>query len=223
MRGMPKFIKPLIVIILAVGVAAGAAVFLSRGTDKQPAEAANIPEDAEFKGGGGHFRGPVGAEKAELTLVEFGDYQCPSCGAFHPFVQEVLHRYPQVRLEFHHYPLISVHPNALAAAKAAEAAGEQGHYWEMHDALFEYQPQWSGAPDPKVFFSAMANRIGINGAILLQTMESPAIQQRILEDVQRGDDAKVDATPTFYINGKKVPVSLSMEDFTRVIESHLHK
>src|SRR5262245_57057365 len=155
---MPKFIKPLIVIILAVGVAAGAAAYLSRQPDAVASETDSAPIKADIKSGG-RFRGP---EDAKVTLVEFGDYQCPSCAAYHPFVKEILNRYPkQVRLEFHHFPLITIHPNSMAAAKAAEAAGEQGHYWEMHDALFEYQAQWADSPDPKPIFAAIANRIGI--------------------------------------------------------------
>ncbi len=219
MWGMSKAMKPVIVIILAVAVAAGAAVFLSREPEA-PSETNAAPLTVEIKGGG-HFRGP---ENAEVTLVEFGDYQCPSCGAYHPFVQEILNRYPkQVRLEFHQFPLISIHPNAMAAAKAAEAAGEQGHYWEMHDLLFEHQAQWSTQPDPKPYFAAMANRIGINGTILVQNMESPRLVQRILDDVERGNQAKIPATPTFLINGQQVPIKASVEDFVQVIEAHLHK
>jgi protein-disulfide isomerase len=219
---MSKAIKPFIVIVLAVGVAAGAAVILSRGSD-QPAETGAAPAHADIKGGG-RFRGPLSGEKAEVTLVEFGDYQCPSCGAYHPFVKEILNRYPtQLRLEFHHFPLISIHPNSMAASKAAEAAGEQGHYWEMHDALFEYQAQWAGSPDPRPIFAALANRIGINGNILVQTMESPQIQERILKDVERGDNAKVDSVPAFYIDGERQHIKLSMEDFVQVVEAHLHK
>ena len=86
---MPKLMKPLIVIVLAVGVAAGAAVFLSRNAVSSPENPATPAHD-EIKGGG-HLRGP---ETAQLTLVEFGDYQCPSCGAYHPFVKEILNRYP---------------------------------------------------------------------------------------------------------------------------------
>jgi protein-disulfide isomerase len=219
MRGMPKAVKPVIVIILAVAIAAGAAVFLSRQPD-QPPETNTAPLKPDFKGGG-HFRGP---ENAELTLVEFGDYQCPSCGAYHPFVKEILNRYPkQVRLEFHHFPLISIHPNSMAASKAAEAAGEQGHYWEMHDALFEYQTQWSDKPDPKPIFAAIANRIGINGTILVQRMDAPEFQQRILQDVERGNKANIQAVPTFFINGQEVHIKLGMEDFVQVIEANLHK
>ena len=217
--GMPKFIKPLIVIILAVAVAAGAAAFLSKQPD-EVSKAATTPLKADIKGGG-HFRGP---EDAKLTLVEFGDYQCPSCGAYHPFVKEILNRYPkQVRLEFHHFPLITIHPNSMAASKAVEAAGEQGHYWEMHDALFEYQTQWASQTDPKPVFAALANRIGINGTILVQTMESPRLQERILNDVAQGDRAKIQAVPTFLIDGEQVHIKLSMEDFVQVVEANLRK
>jgi protein-disulfide isomerase len=216
---MPKFVKPVIIIILAVAVAAGAAVFLSRQSEEAAGSDAK-PLTADIKGGG-HFRGP---ETADVTLVEFGDYQCPSCGAYHPFVKEILNRYPkQVRLEFHHFPLISIHPNSMAASKAAEAAGEQGHYWEMHDALFEYQSQWAAAPDPKPIFAALANRIGINGTILVQTMDSPRLQERVLQDVQRGDQVTIQAVPTFFINGQQVHIKLSVEDFVQVIEAHLRK
>jgi protein-disulfide isomerase len=216
---MPKFMKPVIVIILAVGVAAGAAVFLSRGSD-QPTEASTTPDHVNIKEGG-HIRGP---QKAQLTLIEFGDYQCPSCGAYHPVVKEILNRYPQqLKLEFHHFPLIQIHPNSFAAAKAVEAAGEQNHYWEMHDALFEYQAQWADKPDPKPVFEAIANRVGINGAILVQTMDSPAIQARILKDIERGQDVKIEAVPTFFLNGERLHVSLSIDDFVQTIEAHLHK
>jgi protein-disulfide isomerase len=217
---MPKIIKPVIVIILVVAVAAGAAVFLNRQPDETIAATNTKKAVADIKGGI-HFRGP---EDAQVTLVEFGDYQCPSCAAYHPFVKEILNRYPkQVRLEFHHFPLISIHPNSMAASKAAEAAGEQGHYWEMHDALFEYQSQWAAAPDPKPIFAALANRIGINGTILVQTMDSPRLQERVLQDVQRGDQVTIQAVPTFFINGQQVHIKLSVEDFVQVIEAHLRK
>src|SRR5215472_14034222 len=118
---MKKVLKPVIVIVILIGVGAAAAVYFSRAADK-PAAVALIPTNVDLKGGG-HFRGP---ENAQVTLVEFGDYECPSCGAYHPFVKEILSRYPdKLRLEFHHFPLIGVHPNAMLGAMAAEAAGEQ--------------------------------------------------------------------------------------------------
>ncbi len=219
MIGMLKVVKPLAVIILAVVIAAGAAYFLSRRSE-EPTASADSTARVDISGGG-HFRGP---EKAQLTLVEFGDYQCPSCGAHHPLVQEILHRFPDVRLEFHHYPLISIHPNAMAAAKAAEAAGEQGHYWEMHDMLFEHQQDWAPKPDVRPEFVAMAIRLGLNVNTFMQAMESPKIQDRILQDVDRAQVLKIDAVPTFFINGERIHVyNLSIEDFAKAIEEHRHK
>src|SRR5687767_12996202 len=156
---MSKAVKPLIIIVLAVLVAGAAAFYFSRQTD-QAATTTGSSSASLTNTGGGHFRGP---ENAKITLVEFGDYQCPSCKAFHPVVQELLTRYPQqVRLEFHHYPLISIHPNAMAASLAAEAAGEQGRYWEMHDLIFELQDEWSRKPNAEPDFVAMATRLGLD-------------------------------------------------------------
>ena len=216
---MPKPMKPLIVIVLAVLVAAGAAVFLSRSTD-QAADNGSIASHVEIKGGG-HLRGP---EKAQLTLVEFGDYQCPSCGAYHPFVKEVMSRYPEkVRLEFHHYPLISIHPNSMGAAMAAEAAGEQGHYWEMHDALFEHQQEWAGSANAEPLFVNLAGHLGLDTNKFMQSLHSPVLQDRILKDVARAQDLHIQAVPTFFINGEQAHIKLSMEDFVQVIEDHLRK
>src|SRR5262245_29239277 len=222
MWGMSKVIKPLIVIVLAVGVAAGAAVYLSRGSDER-ANTSDAPTRVDIKGGG-HLRGPLQGGEAEVTLVEFGDYQCPSCGAYHPFVKEILKRYPkQLRLEFHHYPLISIHPNSMAASMAAEAAGDQGHYWEMHDALFESQNGWATTPNPEPIFTALATRIGLNVSVFTQALRSPELQQRVLKDVERAQAAKVEAVPTFFISGDRQHIKLSMEDFVQTIEAHLRK
>jgi protein-disulfide isomerase len=216
---MSKTLKPLIVIIIAVAVAAGAAVYLSRQPD-QPTETAATATHVDIKGGG-HFRGP---ENAAVTLVEFGDYQCPSCGAYHPLVKEILNRYPQqLRLEFHHFPLVTIHPNTMLASQAVEAAGEQGKYWEMHDAVFEHQMEWAGSPNPEPVFIALASGIGLDINKFMQSLRSPEVQTRILKDVERGQEAKVEAVPTFFINGEQIHVRLSMEDFVQAIESHLHK
>ena len=221
---MSKVVKPLSVIVLTVAVAAGAARFLSR----QPDEPAEAPPSSvsEFKNtGGGQIKGPLDRDSsAKITLVEFGDYQCPSCGAYFPLVNEVLARYPkEVRLEFHHYPLISIHPNAMAAAKAVEAAGEQGKYWEMHDLIFEYQPVWSQRENPEPDFLAMAARIGLNQNAFMQAMRAPAAEQRILQDVVRAREANVEAVPTFFIDGRQVHPKLSIDDFSRIIDEHLNK
>jgi protein-disulfide isomerase len=216
---MSNAAKPLIVIVLAVAIAAGAGVYLSRQPETVPESAAAPSLDPG--GGGGNFRGP---ETAEITLVEFGDYQCPSCRAYHPVVQELLSRYPdKVRLEFHHYPLISIHPNALTASMAVEAAGEQGKYWEMHDMVFEFQPQWSPSSNPEGEFLAMANRIGLDSNKFMQALRSPEIRDRVLKDVVRAREANIEAVPTFFIDGEMIHVPLSIKAFVDVVEARLKK
>ncbi|HYR86630.1 MAG TPA: thioredoxin domain-containing protein [Terriglobia bacterium] len=205
-------------IILAVGVAAAAAVYLSR--EPEPVTETSAASTLNTKGGG-HFRGP---ENAAVTLVEFGDYQCPSCKAFAPVVQELLNRYPQqVRLEFHHYPLISIHPNSMAASIAAEAAGEQGKYWEMHDQIFEYQDQWAPSPNPEPEFLAMASRIGLNANAFMQSVRSPQLRDRILQDVVRAREANIEAVPTFFIDGQQVHLPLSVNAFVDAVQARLKK
>src|SRR5436309_1366230 len=134
---MSKIGKPLIIIVLALAVAGGAALYMSKQTAQAPDTASStgsVPTSA------GRLRGP---QNARITLVEFGDYQCPRCGYFAPIVDEMLHRYPKdVRLEFHHFPLIQIHRWAMPAALAAEAAADQGKFWEMHDMLYANQDKW---------------------------------------------------------------------------------
>jgi len=216
---MSKAVKPLIIIVLAVVVAGAAAVYFSRQSEEAATTAEGSPSPSLQTTGGGHFRGP---ENARITLVEFGDYQCPSCKAFHPVVQELLPRYPQqVRLEFHHYPLISIHPNSMAASLAVEAAGEQGRYWEMHDLVFELQDEWSKDPNAEPAFLAMATRLGLNQNAFMQAMRSPQLQDRILQDVIRAREGQVEAVPTFFIDGKRISVPLSITALVDIIEMHL--
>ena len=215
---MKKTLKPVIVIMILVGVGAAAAVYFSRTTDK-PAKTAPIPANTAIKGGG-HFRGP---ENAQVTLVEFGDYQCPTCGFYHPLVQEILGRYPdKVRLEFHHFPLVQ-HRNALLAAMAAEAAGEQNHFWEMHDALYRNQNVWVDDSQPEWYMLVLAMQLGLDSNRLMQALRSPDTRDRVLQDVARASQLQLNETPTFMIDGQRVFIKPKIEDFVQVIEAHLHK
>ena len=211
--------KPVIVIVLFVALAAGIAVYLSNQTSASGG-AANASQNAalEKNSGGGHIRGKA---SAAVTLVEFGDYQCPSCGYYYPMVEELLSRYPdRVKLEFHHYPLIQMHAHALAAAMAAEAAGEQGKYWEMHDKLYQHQPEWSMLPNPETQFLAYAGDIGLNANQFMRSVKSLDVEKRILEDIQRGSNAKVEGTPTFFINGRSLnPLPRGVDEFAVIIDS----
>ena len=235
---MNKKLKPLIVILVAIAVAAGAAMLLSRqetatsesqasaAISQQPLSSPGSSADPNFLpqswpgGKGGRVRG---SESAPVTIVEFGDYQCPSCGGFHPVIKELLKREgDNLKFEFHHFPLIQIHANALAASKAAEAAGEQGKYWEMNDALYINQSQWSALPNVEAEFASYAARLGMDPNRFLQSFRSPEIEARVLADVERGRSAQVDATPTFFVNGQRIwELPQSVEEFQKIVQSHL--
>jgi protein-disulfide isomerase len=230
---MNKMLKPLIVIVVAIAVAAGAAIFMSREeAASSPSESAAAPQS--FTGTslptgdpnvlpaasaqGGH---QLGNPTAPVTLVEFGDYQCPSCGGFHPVVKELMRREgDNLKFEFHHFPLIQIHANALPASKAAEAAGEQGKYWEMNDLLFAYQTRWSAAPNVEQEFSAYAAQLGLDVNKFMQAYRSPEVESRVLQDVQRGQAAQVDGTPTFFVNGQRIwELPQGLDEFQQIIRS----
>ena len=213
------------IIVIAIIAAGGAALFMSKQstpsaeTPSASASSSASPSPTALAGGG-QSRGP---KDAPVTLVEFGDYQCPSCGFFAPLVLEVLKRYPtQVRLEFHHFPLISIHQWAMPAALAAEAAGEQGKFWEMHDLIYENQAKWSRLPNPESEFLVFAGRLGLNANLFMQAMRSPDTQQRILQDVVRAQEMKVNETPTFFINGQKLATRpANADEFSRLIQDKI--
>lgn len=217
---MVKMIKPLIVIAVAVAVAIALAVFLSRESSTSTSASSMPSGSLDFSGG--RVRGPA---DAPVKLIEFGDYQCPSCGFYAPIVLEILRRYPnQVQLEFRHYPIVNIHQWAMPAAMAAEAAGDQGKFWEMHDLLYQNQEKWSRSPNAESEFLSYAAQLALNINQFMQGTRSPSVQQRIMKDVTFAVENKVDATPTFFINGEKVRTNpRNASEFSKLIEAELAK
>lgn len=140
-----------------------------------------------------HVLGPA---TAPVTLVEYGDFQCPYCGAAHPVVREVRRRLgDELRFAFRHFPLANVHPNAEPAAEAAEAAGAQGKFWEMHDLLFEHQDLL----DAESLLS-YAGILGLDMHRFVLELSQGIHMPRVREDFQSGVRSGVNGTPTFFIN-----------------------
>jgi protein-disulfide isomerase len=141
----------------------------------------------------------LGPENAPITLIEYGDFECPYCGQAHQVLQDLLEESgPQVRFVFRHFPLIQIHPNAEVAALAAEAAGEQGRFWEMHDALYENQ---AALEDEDLL--QYAQDVGLDLAEFDESLGSPRHLTRIRQDFMSGVRSGVNGTPTFFINGKR--------------------
>ena len=139
----------------------------------------------------------IGPEKAVVTLVEYGDYECPYCGQAYPVVDQLLDMYRDVlRLAYRHFPLTTVHPHAQRAAEAAEAAGAQGQFWEMHSMLYENQD----ALDEESLLE-YAGDLGLSVEQFASELAEHRHAPKIQEDVASGIRSGVNGTPTFFING----------------------
>lgn len=147
-----------------------------------------------------------GKKDSKVVLIEYGDYQCPGCGSAAPTVKKLSEKYKdQIAFVFRNFPIASKHPNARAAASAAEAAGLQGKFWEMHNILYENQAAWErlSTADRGPAFVSYAKQIGLNEERFKTDMESTSVSNKINFDQAVGKKAGADATPTFILNGKK--------------------
>lgn len=150
----------------------------------------------------------LGPEGAPVVLEEFGDYQCPPCREVFPEVEALKREYgDRLRFVFRHYPLTRIHPHALLAAHAAEAAGAQGRFWEMHRALYENQSGWSPTPDPRPLFETYARQTGLDAERFRRDLGGREGDSRVVADHARARSLGVESTPTFFLNGRKLPPS----------------
>lgn len=161
-----------------------------------------------------------GEASAQVTLIEYTDFQCPACGAYYPIIEQLEKEMAgTLRVVIRHYPLIQIHKNALPSARAVEAAGRQGKFWEMYGLLFANQAEWSAAEDPlKSIFPAYASRIGMDAEKFRQDMADPTLDDKINADRETGNSLKVAGTPSFFLNGKKLENPSSLEEFKKALE-----
>jgi protein-disulfide isomerase len=156
-----------------------------------------------------------GAADAPVTLLEYGDYECPYCGRAYPIIKEVQRRLGRrLRFAFRNFPLAEAHPHAEHAAEAAEAAGNQGKYWEMHDALFEHQ---QALGDPYLLQYAAA--IGLDADRFEQELSSHIHARHVRADFLGGIRSGVNGTPTFFINDVRHDEAWDIDTLVRAIES----
>jgi protein-disulfide isomerase len=159
-----------------------------------------------------HLRGPA---DAPITLVEYGDFECPFCGMAYPAVKELQRRLGgRLRFVYRHFPGIHEHPHAHLAAEAAEAAGAQGRFWEMHDLLFEHQSALE--LDDVLGYAA---RSGLDTDRFRGELETHAYHDRVYEDVRSAVHSGVHGTPTFFINGVRHEGRWETDELLGVIEA----
>lgn len=161
-----------------------------------------------------------GAQTGSVTMVEFGDFQCPACGAYEPIVRKVVADNPNtLKIVFRHFPLTTIHQNALLAAKASEAASLQGKFWEMHDMLYDHQTDWSGSLDARDLFVSYAKQLNLDQVKFSNDLNSKAIEDKILAEYKEGVNLGVNSTPSFFINGVLIKNPQSLEAFESLIKN----
>jgi protein-disulfide isomerase len=165
-----------------------------------------------------------GGSSAKVTLDEYGDYQCPPCGALYPELKILEKDYgDQVRFVFHQFPL-SIHKHAEEAAHAAEAAALQNHFWEMHDMLYQNQQSWSIAEDVRPVFLQYARMLNLDVAKFEHDLDSPDVTERVKIDMERGASQGVQGTPTLFINGRQLkPEMMTDEGLRKALDYMLGK
>jgi protein-disulfide isomerase len=202
-----KSALPFIIIggVLVAAIGGGALLFRSsKRTAATPPKTTPSPAAALAGAKPPHVKG---SESAPVVIEEFGDFQCPPCGMFYPQLKRLEADYgpDKLRIVFREFPLPQIHKHAVIAAYAAEAAGFQGHFWEMYDKLYSDQATWSKAPDPRIFFLDYARDIGLDLQRFVQDAGGSEADSRVMLDRQRGISLGVVGTPSIFVNGRMLP------------------
>lgn len=201
-----------------VGIAVGASVFGMVWAVRQ------APRST-----GGNLSNPVssadwikGDASAKVVLVEYSDFQCPACGQYFPVLKKLQDDFAgKIAFAYRHFPLKQAHIYAELAARAAEAAGRQGKFWEMHDMIFVNQSTWSAAPDARGLFVQYAGALGLDLARFTADLNDPENIKKVEGQFRSGLRSGVNGTPTFFINGKKIESPRSYDAFKSAIAAAL--
>lgn len=195
----------------------------------------NKSDTGSKKNNGQPSHNVMGKLDSHVTLQEYGDYECPVCESYFQVVQAVQQKYNDtVKFQFSNLPLLQIHPNAFAGARAAEAAANQGKFWQMHDALYTAQnwQEWSTSSNPVPYFKSYAQQLGLNVTKFQTDFASSAINDRLNSDISAFKaTGQQESTPAFFINGKyyantnfvDTSGQPSVDAFSKVIDAALKK
>lgn len=197
---MKRFLPFLIIAALLIAVVVVVGVLWKsskRGPGTNSTNNGSEPQGAQPP----HVRGNP---NAPVTVEEFADFECPSCGVYYPELKKIETEFGErLRVIFRERPLVPTHEHALIAAQAAEAAGLQNRFWEMHDKLYENQKTWAAAKDVVPMFVDYAKQIGLDADRFMRDLNGEVVVARIFQDGKRAHALGVNGTPTFFVNGKE--------------------
>jgi protein-disulfide isomerase len=195
---MKRYLPFVIVAVVALAtLGSGAMLYRAKRPQVLP-----IPENKMLGKGETESAHVRGNPDAPVTLEEYGDFQCPPCGMFSVFLGQLEKEYDsRLRVVFRNFPL-AMHEHAREAALAAEAAGFQGRFWEMHDVLYREQEAWSKAPNVRELFESYAGTMGLDVDKFRKDMDGEKARARVDADRQRGESLGIQITPTLFINNQ---------------------
>lgn len=200
------------IIVITIAIIIGAVFFLSKGEKPVIVDTSRLVKGDSLG---------ISTDSARLTIVEFGDYQCPACGLAHPGIKKAVSDYPgQVNFVFRHFPLAQ-HKNAEIASQAVEAANLQGKVWEMHNRLYESQPEWENDANVLEVFKKYALEFGMDVEKFATDINKDEIKQKVRNDLTDGLALGVNSTPTLFFNGEPYKKGFSYNDLKTEIESRL--
>lgn len=159
-----------------------------------------------------------GSTTAPHTLVEYSDFQCPSCATIEPLLKQLVKDHgQQVRLVYRHFPLEAIHQNSRIAAWAAEAAGKQGKFWEMSSALFNTQSTWGTDANPNIFFEDLAYSVGLNTDQFKKDLKDQTLNDKVGAQIAGGKSAGINATPSLFLDGILINLPANYEELVRLV------
>lgn len=207
-----------IILIITIVLLVGGVFLLSQKGPSQTQTIINpVVSQIDYSKGG-----KIGTDSAKIKLVEFSDFQCPACLVAEPYVRKLRTDYPtQIQFIYKEFPLAQ-HNHSREAATLAEAAAEQGKFWEMHDKLFDTQTQWSGMNDVIPFFLDLAKQLGLDENKVKQALQQNSFKAKFDDSIAEGERIGVDAVPTFFLNGHKLNLQ-NFSDLNTVIAEELKK
>lgn len=182
-----------------------------------------IPTDAYITGGIINGKFLPQSKEAKVTIVEFGDYQCPACSAYSPLVDKILTEFNgKVNLTFRNFPLPQ-HTNATITSYAAEAAGLQGKFWEMHVKLYESQEEWSDSSVAKDMVTRYATEMVLDVDKFKADIDSSKVKDKVTKDIADANLIGINSTPSFFINGQKIDNPRDYEEFKKLVNDAINK
>ena len=199
------------IILISLVILFGGVLFFTKKDASAPTASNSQPVQAS-----NHTRG---GGSTKVVLTEYGDFQCPACRQYFPVVEELYKKYEdKITFQFRNFPLIKIHPNAMTAHRAAEAASNQGKFWEMYESLYSTQSSWTSLPDPSGLFRSYAKSLKLDLAKYDADVKSQVTNSIINADIAEGQKLDITGTPSFLIDGKKIENPRNLEAFTKLID-----